>query len=148
MNPQRLVRAVLLWAVCSNCFAQSQSMESELSTLADKLASQIKEQEKKKVAVLDFTDLQSNSSELGRYIAEQLTVNLVIARKNFSILDRANLQRVLAEHKLTAAGIMQIPGSGDVLADDLYLIVAKVEALGLISTAGSNWWCGADYALE
>lgn len=56
--------------------------------------------------MLDFTDLQSNSSELGRYIAEQLTVNLVIARKNFSILDRANLQRVLSEHKLTAAGII------------------------------------------
>lgn len=81
-------------------------MDKELSSLAAKLAAQVKENGKKKVTVLDFTDLQGGSSELGRYIAEELTVNLVMNKKDFSVLDRVNLQRILAEHKLTATGLV------------------------------------------
>ena len=81
-------------------------MDTELSKLADNLAGQIKDQGKKKVTVLDFTDLQGGSSELGKYVAEQLTVDLVISRKDFSVLDRANLQSILAEHKLAATGLI------------------------------------------
>jgi len=106
MNAQRLPQVVLLCAICSSALAQSPSMDSELSTLTDKLANQIKEHGKKKIAVLDFTDLQGGASELGRYIAEQLTVDFVIGKRDFSILDRANLKSILAEHKLTATGII------------------------------------------
>lgn len=58
------------------------------------------------VTVLDFTDLQGGGSELGKYIAEELTVNLVMNKKDFSILDRANLKSILQEHKLTATGLV------------------------------------------
>jgi TolB-like protein len=58
------------------------------------------------VTVLDFSDLQGGSSELGKYIAEQLIVDLVMDRKDFSVLDRANLKSILAEHKLTATGLI------------------------------------------
>src|SRR5215468_7972996 len=81
-------------------------MDNELSVLAEKLAVPIKEHGKKKVTVIDFTDLQGGSSELGRYIAEQLTVNLVMAKRDFAVLDRANLKSILAEHKLTASGLV------------------------------------------
>jgi TolB-like protein len=86
--------------------ARAQDMDTELSKVADKLASQIKDQGRKKVTVLDFTDLQGGSSELGKYVAEQLTVDLVISRKDFSVLDRANLKSILAEHKLAATGLI------------------------------------------
>ncbi len=81
-------------------------MESGLAELTTKLASQVSQQGKKKVTVLDFTDLQGNSSELGRYLAEQITVNLVLQQTNYSVLDRANLKSILAEHKLTATGLV------------------------------------------
>jgi hypothetical protein len=58
------------------------------------------------VTVLDFTDLEGASSELGKYIAEELTVNLVMSKSGFSVLDRAHLKRILAEHKLTATGLI------------------------------------------
>lgn len=106
MNSQRFILLALSSLLCNHATAQTQNMEKELADLADKLALQIKDTGKKKVTVLDFTDLQGSSSELGRYVAEQLTVNLVIAKKGFSILDRANLKSILAEHKLTATGLV------------------------------------------
>src|ERR1051326_1481174 len=82
-------------------------MDKELQNLADKLGAAIKEHGGKKVTVLDFTDLQGNSEgELGKYIAEQLTIDLVMSKRDFSVLDRANLKKILAEHKLTATGLV------------------------------------------
>ena len=74
--------------------------------MAHKLAASIKESGKKKVTVLDFTSLEGGSTELGKYVAEELTVNLVMEKREFSVLDRANLKTILAEHKLTAEGLI------------------------------------------
>jgi len=106
MNPQRFITAIACILLCGHALAQNQSMDKELSDLTEKLAAQIKDHGKKKVTVLDFTDLQGGSSELGKYIAEQLTVNFVITKHDFSVLDRANLKSILAEHKLTATGLV------------------------------------------
>ena len=77
MKLQRIFPLILGIVFCSHALAQD--MDKELSDLAEKLAAPIKEQGKKKIAVVDFTDLQGSSSgELGKYIAEQLTVNMVM----------------------------------------------------------------------
>jgi TolB-like protein len=102
----RILSALLSAIVCFSARGQNQDMDTELSSVATKLANLTKENGKKKVTVLDFTDLQGVASELGKYIAEELTVNLVMVKKDFSVLDRANLRRILAEHKLTATGLV------------------------------------------
>ncbi|HZR17347.1 MAG TPA: FlgO family outer membrane protein [Verrucomicrobiae bacterium] len=87
--------------------AEPEDIDSALSTMAGSLATDVTKQEKKKVAVLDFTDLQGTThGELGRYVAEQLSVDLVMAKRDFSVLDRANLQKILAEHKLNSKGLI------------------------------------------
>ncbi len=107
MNLFRSVTIFLCVVLGYSAFGQTNDMDKELSNLADKLALQIKDQGKKKVAVIDFTDLQgSPSGELGKYIAEELTVNLVMVKRDFSVLDRANLRKLLAEHKLTSQGLI------------------------------------------
>lgn len=106
MNAQRLVTVSLCLLLSGRALAETQGMDKELSDMAEKLATQIKEHAKKKVTVIDFTDLEGGSSELGRYVADQLTVNLVIGKRDFSVLDRANLKTILAEHKLTATGLV------------------------------------------
>jgi len=106
MNLQRLLIAGLCAVLSTQALAQSQDMDAALSKLADNLAAQIKDHGNKKVTVLDFTDLQGGSSELGRYIAEELSVNLVMGKHDFAVLDRANLKSILAEHKLTAEGLV------------------------------------------
>ena len=74
------------------------------------------------------------SSELGRYIAEQLTVNMVMGKRDFSVLDRANLKSILAEHKLTATGLVD-PENAKKLGQ-----FAGVDALilGTIIPKGTN----------
>ena len=35
-----------------------------------------------------------------------MTVNFVMGKRDFSVLDRADLKKILAEHKLTALGLV------------------------------------------
>jgi len=86
--------------------ARAQDMDTELTKLTENLATKMAAHGCKKVTVLDFTDLQGGSSELGKYIAEQLSVDFVMTNRDFSVLDRANLKSILAEHKLTATGLV------------------------------------------
>ncbi len=107
MKPLRLLTAILCISVSSHAFAQVQSIDKELSDLTERLAGPIKDHAKTKVAVIDFTNLDGSSAgELGKYIAEQLTVDLVMTNRAFSVLDRANLRNILAEHKLTSQGLV------------------------------------------
>src|ERR1700744_2481880 len=106
MKNIRFLIAFIYLALCLPLRAQTNDIDTGLSNLASNLAGQIESQGKKKVAVIDFTDLDGGTSKLGKYIAEQLTVDLVIDRKDFSVLDRANLKKVLDEHKLTATGLI------------------------------------------
>ena len=106
MNPQRFLAPLLCIILYGSTFVQAQDMDAELSSLADKLALPIKDHGNKKITVIDFTDLEGGVSELGKYIAEQLTVDLVMSKRDFAMLDRANLRKILAEHKLTAQGLV------------------------------------------
>src|SRR5712672_4067321 len=105
MNPGSCITISLCILACQSALAQGQSMDTELSSVAEKLATQIKDHGLKKITVLDFTDLQGGSSEFGKYVAEQLTVDFVIGKREFSVLDRANLKSILAEHKLNTTGL-------------------------------------------
>jgi TolB-like protein len=106
MKLRKFIVAIMCAFICSQGFAQTNAMDNELAVLTEKLAGRIKATAKKKVTVLDFTDLQSSSSEFGRYLAEQITLDLVSGDRNFSVLDRANLKSILAEHNLTAKGLV------------------------------------------
>jgi len=74
--------------------AHADPLDQELTTLKDKLGKQLIAKGPKKIASLDFTDLQGRRNELGRYLAEQLTVEMV-GTDGISVLDRANLKSIL-----------------------------------------------------
>jgi TolB-like protein len=77
-----------------------------LRTLASGLAEDIRASGKKTIAVVDFTDLQGNPTELGRYLAEELSVAMARTHKGFEVIDRAHLKALLTEHKLAASGLI------------------------------------------
>lgn len=106
MKLHRIAAVLLCLLVCSQAPVRAQDMDSELTKLTENLATLIKDHGSKKVTVLDFTDLDGNTSEIGKYVAEQLTVDFVMKKRDFSVLDRANLKRILDEHKLTASGLV------------------------------------------
>ena len=77
--PVTLVAALLL----GGASLPAQSFDKELTELATAVSKSLKDNERKKATVLDFMDLQGNVSELGRFIAEQFSVALVMNRTGF-----------------------------------------------------------------
>lgn len=85
------------------CFAY----EEEVNKLSQQIAKQIKEAERKSVAVVDFTDLSGNVTELGRFLAEE--VSIVIsqeASKKFEVIDRTRIKLLLKEQRLATTGLI------------------------------------------
>jgi TolB-like protein len=80
--------------------------EKEIKTISTTLAEGISKGDKRTVAVVDFTDLQGNITELGRFIAEELSVNLTAMAKGFEVIDRIHLKSILTEHKLSLSGLV------------------------------------------
>lgn len=125
---------IMLGAFLS-CRSLAEDMDTALASFTEKLAAPIKEQGKKKIAVVDFTDLQGSSGgELGKYIAEQVSVNMVMAKRDFAVLDRANFKSILSEHKLTSLGLID-PKNAKQLGQ-----FSGVDALimGVFVTKGTN----------
>lgn len=80
--------------------------EREIANLSSILANTINNSGKKNIAVVDFTDLQGNVNELGRFIAEELSGGLINASKGFDVIDRNHLKSLMAEHKLSMSGLI------------------------------------------
>lgn len=80
--------------------------ENEIRSLSNAMAENIAKAGKKRIAVVDFTDLQGNITELGRFIAEEMSVDFTMTAKGFEVIDRNHLNRILAEHKLSLSGIV------------------------------------------
>lgn len=98
---------LLLVSIGLPVFGKEESTDEELQNFSTALSKQVQEANRKKVAILDFTDLQNNPVEVGRYMAEQITVDLVTSKGGFKVVDRANLKSILDEHKLTTSGLVE-----------------------------------------
>jgi len=59
----------------------------------------------RRVAVVDFTDLQGNVTELGRFLAEEVSIALGSV-PGLVVHDRAHLGMILREQKLDASGLV------------------------------------------
>ncbi len=78
---------------------QLQPIVTEIVNGADKIGLQ-------RLTVADLTDLQGQVTELGRYLAEELSTSLVMANPGFGLVDRSNLRMILKEHKLSMSGLV------------------------------------------
>ena len=80
--------------------------EKEIKSLSLGMAESISKANKKNVAVVDFTDLQGNVTELGRFLAEEFSVALAGAEKGFEVVDRTHLRVILKENNLASTGLI------------------------------------------
>src|SRR5439155_19405416 len=110
------------------------ALQREIPAVATTLASDIAASTKRSVAVVDFTDLQGNVTELGRFVAEELELGLVTAKKSFSLVDRTHLRVILQENKLSSSGLID-PATARKLGQ-----ITGVEALvtGTITPFGDS----------
>ena len=105
-----------------------------MKPLSSFLAERITASARKTVAVTDFTDLQGNVTELGRFLAEELSVALAGNARTFEVIDRTHLKALLQEHKLSATGLID-PQTARKLGQ-----IAGVDALvtGTITAFGDS----------
>ncbi|MEK7698942.1 MAG: FlgO family outer membrane protein [Planctomycetota bacterium] len=87
-------------------FNTTVAYEKEIKGISSTITESIAKSGKKTIAVVDFSDLQGNVTELGRFIAEELSVDLTMSAKNFEVIDRNHLKSILTEHKLSMSGLV------------------------------------------
>jgi TolB-like protein len=98
---QLTVRALVL-AIPLTLVAQDKEIRALTNTVADSLH----KSSRKTVAVVDFTDLQTNVTELVRYLAEEVSVDLAGTGVGLEVVDRGHLKALLQENKLAATGVI------------------------------------------
>jgi TolB-like protein len=86
--------------------AKAQDYQREIDRIAEEVAASVQKSGLKNIAVVDFTDLQGNVQEIGRFMAEELTTSLVLGQRSFKTIDRANLRSILNEQKLAMTGLI------------------------------------------
>jgi len=108
--------------------------EEEIKGISANMAKDIADAGKKTIAVADFTDLQGNVTELGRFLAEEFSVALAGAGTRFEVVDRIHLKSIIMEHKLSATGMID-PTTARKLGK-----IAGVQALitGTVTPFGDN----------
>ena len=97
--------------------------EKEINRLSSEIADKIAASGVKKVAVVDFTNIEGNVTALGRFIAEEFSVALAESGKDFQVVDRTHLKSIIKEHKLSKTGLID-PDTARQLGK-----IAGVEAL-------------------
>lgn len=80
--------------------------EQEIDRLSAQMSQDILAAGKHTIAVVDYTDLQGNVTELGRFLAEEFSVALAGAGKDFEVVDRTHLRVLLQENKLSSKGLL------------------------------------------
>jgi TolB-like protein len=91
-----------LWVLVDTPVVAAQDLKTLSSTLANRIGSS----GRRAIAVVDFTDLRGNVTELGRFLTEELSVDLLTNAKGFEVVDRTHLKALLQEHKLASTGLI------------------------------------------
>lgn len=85
-------------------------LDEGIQDLTTQIVPQVQKLGKKRIAVVDFAQLDGQVSDLGRYLAEELSGGLIQADASLRVVDRQHLARIIAEQKLSVVGVTE-PGS-------------------------------------
>jgi len=104
MKSRRIILLAMIF--CLTTVYSASAYEAEIKKMSATMAEKIAATEKNKIAVVDFTDLQGDVTELGRFVAEEFSVALAGAGKGFKVVDRTHLKSIIKENKLSATGLI------------------------------------------
>jgi len=75
-------------------------LDSKLTDLTSQIINSLTETERTRIAIIEFSDLDGNITEFGKYLSEELITRLFITRR-FVVVERQFLNKVIEEHKLS-----------------------------------------------
>ena len=109
------------------------SLDSQLDKLAREICSNLPQQAKSKIAVIDFPDLNGNVTDLGKFLAEELTTKLFTSGK-YQVIERRLIEKLLKEQQLSMTGAIDEKTAMKVGL----LLGVDVLATGTTADLGSN----------
>ena len=81
------------------------SLDSQLDNLTNQIVESLTQKQKSKIAVIEFSDLDGNITEFGKYLSEELITRLFLTNR-FEVVERNLLNKILEEHKLNMSGLV------------------------------------------
>lgn len=99
------ISLLLIWANFQPSLYAQGGLEERISELSTQIDKEMTSHQKKTIAVIEFSDLEGNVNNFGRFISEELITRLYQTKK-FKVIERQLLNKVMAEHKLSMTGII------------------------------------------
>src|SRR5215210_1009117 len=91
---------------CPRAAARAQDgLNKRVDELGQQIAGKMAARQKTTVAVVEFTDLQGNVTDFGRFLAEELVTRLGDMEK-FRVIERQLLTKIITEQKLSLTGVV------------------------------------------
>ena len=112
----------------------SLAYEKEVRRISSIMIDKIGNSDKHLIAVVDFSNLAGNITELGRFLAEEFSCALSNNERGFEVIERIHLIKILEEHKLSLSGIIDLKTAQKIGE------ISGIEALvtGTITSLGEN----------
>lgn len=111
-----IVAATLAVGLLAGCVSGAESgiesavrMSEGITELAETIVDNLADREFRRVAINNFLTLDGEDTLLGRYIAEQLVVDLISEGSEFEIVERNQLEEALRETQFTVNEILRSP---------------------------------------
>jgi len=82
-----------------------QDLQGGIQDLVRQMIASMEEQQKRKLAILDFTKLDGSLDNFGRYLAEGPITSMFLTRK-FEVIEGPQLDKILAELKLNLSDLI------------------------------------------
>lgn len=95
---------ILLCLMYGTTYCQdNNSFDNSLKQLTDQLAAKLASHSTEKIAVWDLSDMDGGVTKIGKYIAEDITINLA---DKFHLVNRNQLNTIIKENKLKSEGFI------------------------------------------
>lgn len=88
----------------TSVYAQG-ALDQRIGELSKQISDGLTENQKQTIAVVEFVDLEGRVTNLGRFVAEELITRLYQTKK-FKVIERQLLNKIVAEQKLSLAGMI------------------------------------------
>jgi TolB-like protein len=107
------------------------TIDEQLDKLVREIGGSLSHQQKWKIAVIEFSDINGQVSNLGKFISEELTTRL-FSDGRFQMIERQLISKVLIEQKLSMTGLLDEKSTkkiGAILGVD-FIVTGTIADLG------------------
>jgi len=96
----------IMWLFIVSMLSFSQNdMDAQIEDLCKQISNEMSEFNKTTIAVIEFSDLDGNVTDLGKFLSEEVITKLFQTKK-FKVIERQLLNKVIKEQKLQVSGIV------------------------------------------